>query len=141
MRHMTSHTEQGYAAVEFVITLPILLMLVGIFSELGNLYIQHTTLTKAVQDGARWAVNGVVGTNGGIADSNEIKNLVVYGKMSSGSSSVLESFTTADVSVVEVGNFVTVSASYDYSPIFLNIPYVTQNFNLTLNASSVMRTN
>ncbi|WP_375752969.1 TadE/TadG family type IV pilus assembly protein [Vibrio sp. HN007] len=140
MRMQTPQRQHGFSAVEFVFTLPILLMLVAIFGELGNLYIQHTTLTKAVQDGGRWAVNGVVGTTGGIAATDEIKNLVVYGKISAGSSAVLKTFTTADVTISESGNFVTVSASYDYTPIFLNIPYVTTNFNMTLNASSVMRT-
>lgn len=131
--------QQGYAAVEMILVLPVLLMFVGILSEFGYLYIQHTILTKAVQDGARWAITAKTGTASGIADTTEIKNLVVYGKASSGTNPVLDSFTVGNVTVNDSGDYVTVSATYPYTPLFTSIPYLTKSLNMNLNASAVMR--
>jgi Flp pilus assembly protein TadG len=140
IKRKSKRRQQGLSAVEFTLALPFLLMMVGIFADFGRMYIQYTTLTKAVQDGARWVKSGSTGV-GSITDT-EVKNMVVYGSKTADDKSVplLTSFSTSNVSIdTSMTGFVTVSAKYAYQPIFSNIPYLTQNLNLTLTASSVMR--
>lgn len=132
--------QQGLSAVEFTLALPFLLMLMGVFTDFGRMYIQYTTLTKAVQDGARWVKAGADGA--GNFTETDVKNVVVYGSKTADGNSipVLSSLTTSNVSIdTSMAGFVTVSAKYAYQPVFSNIPYLTDNLNLTLTASSVMR--
>lgn len=132
--------QKGYSAVEFTLALPFLLMMLAIFTDFGRMYIQYTVLTKAVQDGARWAIAGADSASN--YRESEVKNMVVYGNKTASDSlkPLLASFSTNDVTIdTSKSGYITVSAKYAYQPVFSNIPYLTQNLNLTLSASSVMR--
>jgi Flp pilus assembly protein TadG len=137
MRHPARKKQHGISAIEFSLTMPFLLFIFGVFIDFGRMYVHYTTLTKAVQDGARWALVG--GTENQITLDTDIKNIVVYGKAGGGTTPLLEGFSTNKVSVSESGGYITVSASYQYIPVFVNIPFLTQSLNLTLTASSLMR--
>jgi Flp pilus assembly protein TadG len=49
--------QSGLAAVEFAITLPVLLLLMLGTAELGRMLSQYDTLTKSVRDGCRYVAS------------------------------------------------------------------------------------
>ncbi len=137
----TYHYQQGLAAIEFLITAPVVLLLLTGITEIGSAFISYNSLNKQVQNAARYAVTEIYGTSSSdrIADIDEIKNIVVYGSALAGGSPILNSLTTSDVSVTHENKYVTVSATYNYVPL-LNLIPTDINFNFPLSASAVMRT-
>ncbi|HDY7633009.1 TPA: pilus assembly protein [Vibrio vulnificus] len=140
-REMNNQKVRGFAAVEMVATLPvILLILVGVV-EVGHMFTQYNTLAKGVQNGARFAVNDVYGTitYDQIANEADIKNMVLHGQVSGGSYAILDNLTADDITVTHNSGYVTVTASYTYVPSFSKIPYTNTELGITFTASSVMR--
>ncbi|MGF1765001.1 TadE/TadG family type IV pilus assembly protein [Aliivibrio kagoshimensis] len=145
---MTSHKhhQSGLAAVELAITLPILLLLLVGVSELGRAMIQYNTLNKAVQNGARYAITDIYGTNSAtqLADSTNIKNIVIYGNKGGTGTKVLHNLTASDVSINQSGNYVTITASYNFTPHFAKLPsffgYGGDSLSFGFSASTAMRT-
>ncbi|MGL4827663.1 MAG: TadE/TadG family type IV pilus assembly protein [Vibrio sp.] len=133
--------QQGFAAVEMIATLPVILILLVGMLEIGHMYTQYNTLAKAVQNGARFAVNNVYGTISydQIANEAEIKNMVLHGQVSGGSYTILNNLTVDDITVTHSGGWVTVTASYQYIPTFSKLPFTDTELGFTFNASSVMR--
>ena len=115
--------------VEFMIVLPVLLLLMFGISEGGRMIMRYNTLTKALQDGARHAA--AYGIRGASQTVNidagldaEIRNLVVYGNVQGTGAPVLYGFTPAQVQVTvpEPGR-IQVAATYPYvSGIFDALP-------------------
>lgn len=112
--------QKGAAVLEFVVVLPLLLLLVIGTIELGTAFFRYNTLTKSVRDGARYlaekstlgSTQTVVITDGLKAD---VKNLVVYGSTGGGGTAVLPNFTISDVSVDDDGaSNVRVTAAYNH---------------------------
>ncbi|WP_162892852.1 TadE/TadG family type IV pilus assembly protein [Vibrio superstes] len=136
--------QQGIAAIEMLLVLPVMLILfVGIF-EISRIFIQYTTLNKAVQSGARYALVDIYGaqSQGAISPVSQIQNVVVYGQKTTGSESqrVLKGIAVSDVSVdTSSSNHVTVSVQYAYTPVFSKIPFTTKSLALNLTASASMR--
>ncbi|MGD8109764.1 TadE/TadG family type IV pilus assembly protein [Vibrio sp. TRT 21S02] len=135
--------EHGVAAVEFLITIPVLMVILVGITELGNALIRYNSINKLVQNGVRYATSDITGTAtyDAIALPSEIKNMVVYGKptASTGDTPLLSGLTTADVFVVHDAGYVTITVNHTYTPL-LNIIPDSVNFNVPLNASAVMRT-
>ena len=79
----TSSRQRGIALVETAITLPFLLFVMLAASEFTFAFVQHTTLTKAVRDGVRYAaeevIDGTLTFNLTAALQNDTRRLVVYG--------------------------------------------------------------
>ncbi|MEZ9302864.1 TadE/TadG family type IV pilus assembly protein [Vibrio breoganii] len=141
--------SKGLAAIEMMIVLPILLLLMGAIFEVGRIFIHYTMLNKALQNGARYAVLDVYGTDRSnlVADETEIKNIVVYGNKSdtvgdNTLSSVLPGLTRSNISVDDsLSDYISISADYAYSPVFSTIPIIGTAFSLNMTASSLMRVN
>lgn len=132
----------GIAAVEFLIVLPVLLLVFAIIVEFGNLFIQYNILNKSVQNAARYSVVDLTGSINldGIADRESIKNMVVYGQKGVGTSSILKGLTTDNVNVSVEGKYVFVKVlGYKYDPVFSYVP-LKQFLDIELKTSSVMRT-
>ncbi len=74
-------SQQGLAIIEFILALPVLLMLTVLVIDVSRAFIQYTEVNKALQNGARYAVVDTYGTLNfeSIADETSIKNVVVYG--------------------------------------------------------------
>ena len=93
----TIKNQQGLAAVEFAIVLPVMLFLMLATAEFGRVFYHYNTLTKAVQTGARYASRPLLGTNDLTnmdADFvQSIQNFVVYGNENGGGTAVLDGFT------------------------------------------------
>ena len=134
--------QQGIAAVEFILVLPVLLILMVALSEVGSLFVQYNTLNKLVQNASRYAVTNIYGTatTDQIAPIADIKNIVLYGDDSGNGTSALDTLTADDITVSHNNNFVTVTASYDYVPFIEEIPVFEIPLTITISASSMMRT-
>ncbi len=139
-------SQSGLAAVELAITLPILLLLLVGISELSRALIQLNTLTKAVQNGARFAVVDIYGTNSAntIANPADIKNVVVYGNKLGSGNKVLNNLTTSDVVISQPTNYVIITTSYNFTPVFATLPaffgYGGDSLSFGFSASTAMRT-
>ncbi|HEX2494326.1 MAG TPA: TadE family protein [Steroidobacter sp.] len=141
---------RGVATVEFAIVAPVLLLLMLATAELGRLAYQYNTLTKAVRDGVRFAVNeAAVGSTRIVNITPLVRtqtlNLVVSGNVNGVGAPLLPGLSVENVSISNDANgFISVSADYIYSPAFrgtlptfgLGEPI---NLNLSLTATVVMR--
>jgi hypothetical protein len=151
------HRQRGTAAVEFMIAVPLLLMLLIGVSEFGRMLFQYNTLTKSTRDAARYlSANARVGSTAAVVldgtDISETQNLVVYGNTAGSGQELLPNLVPGDVSVSCFGggtncpgvDHVVVVAQYTYQPILgdllptfgisADIPV-----NIVLTTSSVMR--
>lgn len=134
-------SQKGWAAVEVIIATPVLLFFLVLVLELGNLLIHYNVISKSVQNGARYAVSEVYGTQSGtLAPTSEIQNVVVYGQNTSGNA-LLSNLSTSDVTVIppSTDSYVRISVNYSYVPHFIGIPFSSQGFSIPLQVSSVMR--
>ena len=133
--------QQGFAAIEMMIATPVLLFFLVLVLELGNILIHCNIISKSVQNGARYAVTEVYGTQGGtLAPTAEIQNIVVYGKNTVGTA-ILSSLVTSDVTITPPSgdSYVRVTVNYNYVPHFLSIPFSSESLSVPLSVSSVMR--
>lgn len=148
-----SAKEGGIVVVEFAVGMVVVLLLLLAAAELGRIYYSYNTLTKSVRAGARYlSINAlnpayvVDLTNQVVADTS---NIVVSGSTSAGTA-LLPGFTTGDIVVSQttapsgISNpYITVSASYNYSPLVGALPSVygseSTSFQFTMVAESTMR--
>jgi Flp pilus assembly protein TadG len=113
---------KGVATIEFAICAPLLLLMMLATAELGRLIYQYNTLTKAVRDGARFAVNeAAVGTTRVVNLTapvlTQTRNLVVSGNVNGAGAPLLPGLGVGNVTVSSDANgFVTVSAVYTFIP-------------------------
>jgi hypothetical protein len=119
--------NQGLAAVEMAIVLPVMLFLMLACAEIGRAMYQYNALTKAVRNGAIYL--GQVALNPGTqimdltpAKIAAMKNIIVFGSPVEGGTAVIPGFSTANVPSPPApplgATNVTVSASLSYSPLF-----------------------
>jgi Flp pilus assembly protein TadG len=118
----TIFRQRGIALVETVITLPFLLFVMLAASEFTFAFVQHTTLTKAVRDGVRYAaeeaIDGTLTFNLTAAIQNDTRRLVVYGNTAGAGTPAAAGLTVGDVTVTDIGNnIVEVSLTYPYTGI------------------------
>lgn len=129
---------------EFAIVLPVLLVLLFGVTEIGRLIVRYNALTKAVQDGARYAAAyALLGTTGTVnIDAQletEVRNIVVYGNKAGTGSPVLAGLQPAQIQLVDAGgDQIRVDAAYPYQPLFGS---ALPNFGLgsSIDASFVMQ--
>jgi len=112
--------QSGVAIIEFTITLPVLLLLLFAGAEVGRLLYQYNTLTKAVEDGARYLAGQVRSANasGTLSDatSNAVK-LVQYGTTLNSQDSLLPgTITVTTLTTAPDPTPIRVTATYTYDP-------------------------
>jgi Flp pilus assembly protein TadG len=139
--------QRGIAAVEFVLTLPVLLILLIATAELGRMLSQYDTLNKSVRDGARYLASnalqaGVMTVTG--AEQSATRNLVVTGNVNGTGAALLPGLTASNVTASgSTSGYVTVSASYTYQPMLGSLPLfglgAPISLAIPLNATVVMR--
>lgn len=139
---MARKNISGVASVEFVIVLPLLLLFLAAVGEFGNAFIRYNTLSKAVQNGARFAVTEVYGTANSyqIADAQQIRNVVIYGNNLGVGEPLFENMTV-DVTYNpddDTDKYVVVTANYPYTPL-LDALLGNVMTDVTLRSSSLMR--
>jgi Flp pilus assembly protein TadG len=114
--------------VEFAFAVPILLILLIGVAEFGRAFWQYNTLTKSVEDGARYvAGRALLGSTGVVSISGALqtegRNLVVYGNTLGTGGAILPGLNPSQVVVANAGlGNIRVSASYPYTPIFGLVP-------------------
>ncbi len=150
--------QSGLAMVEFAVALPFLLLMLVAFTELGRAFYTYSTLTKSVENGARY-IAGESLTSVGHANLTATKilaarNLVLYGNIGGHGESLVEGLRSSDITVActygtsaghcATNNGVaplTVSAELSFSPVMgdtLNRVVGQNVFPVKLRASSVM---
>lgn len=123
MRNLTlMKSQRGLALVETAIALPFLLFVMLAASEFTFAFVQHTTLTKAARDGARYAaeeaIDGTLTVNLSNALEDETRRLTVYGNRTGTGTPVVQNLSVNDVTVNDVGgNNIEVRVTYPYTGI------------------------
>jgi Flp pilus assembly protein TadG len=113
--------QRGVAIVEFVLTLPLLMLLLLATAEIGRALFQYNTLTKAVRDSARYVAGARAGSTGVFNITNEIRTagqrLVVYGNAVGAGPTLLPNLAPGDVTVAaSAADYVSVSVVYNFTP-------------------------
>ncbi|HGY9614284.1 TadE/TadG family type IV pilus assembly protein [Vibrio harveyi] len=137
--------QSGLAIIEFIIALPVLLMLTVLVIDVCRAFIQYTEVNKALQNGARYAVVDTYGTLtfDSIADETSIKNVVVYGSPTAGTTPIIDHIAVGDITITQptqANKEVTLSATYNYVPIFSTVPFSSQTLQFSIAATTTMRT-
>jgi Flp pilus assembly protein TadG len=118
--------QEGLAVVEFAVTLPVLLLLMLATAEFGRMLSQYDALTKAVRDSCRYvASKAAVGTTSVVSITAQLQsqagNLVAYGNINGTGTALLPGLAPSKVTVADAGGgYVSVSATYTYSPMIGN---------------------
>jgi Flp pilus assembly protein TadG len=115
----------GVAIIEFTIVLPILLVLMLVVAEIGRVFLQYNTLTRAVRDSARYvsanALNGAsqtIDVSQTSAVYSAAQNLVVYGNVGTSGTALLNGLTSSNVTISNPAGTkdITVNVTYAYQP-------------------------
>lgn len=119
--------SRGLAAVEFILSVPLLLLVTFAVVEIGRALVQYDTLSYAVRSSARFvSENAIAGTSGVVEITAPVRQqaqrLAVYGNAAGSGPACLPGFATADVEVVQAGPYdVEVRAAYPYQPIVFDL--------------------
>ncbi len=129
--------QQGVAAVEFTIMLPMLLLMVFVTAELGRALYQYSELTRLVRGASRYLSTTAIPDTSGSLDSNfddgcsddsdcvcygcisDTKDILVYGHVG-GTAPLLYGLSKDDVTISgdSTTTMVTISVDYDWQPLF-----------------------
>lgn len=118
----SARRSRGIAAVEFVVTAPLMLLLLLAGTEIGRAFVQYATLSHTIRDSARFvSENAISGTTGVVSLTatviTQARNLAVYGNVLGTGNAKLPGYLPAHVTVVDAGNNnIRVSVSYPYRP-------------------------
>lgn len=116
--------ERGIATIEFAIVVPVLLLLMFGVTEIGRALVRYNALTKAVQDGARYAAAyALLGSTGQVTIDAQlltaVRNVVVFGNTAGTGSPTLTGLQPAQVQLIDAGgDQIRLDASYPYQPLF-----------------------
>lgn len=119
--------SRGLAAVEFILSVPLLLLVMFAVVEIGRALVQYDTLSYAVRDSARFvSENAIAGTSGVVEITAPVRQqaqrLVVFGNAAGSGQACLPGLKAADVEVVQSGPYdVEVRAAYPYQPIVFDL--------------------
>lgn len=125
IRNTTSNAKQkGLAAIEFTMVLPFLLLLIFACAEFGRLMFQYNALNKTIRDASRHlTANAKPGDTDLVnikdAVALDVKRLIRYGQSNS-STMLLPNLQDDDISFSVNGDFITITVTYDWQPIFSN---------------------
>jgi Flp pilus assembly protein TadG len=122
-------SQSGLATVEFVLSVPVLLLLMFATFELGHFLIQYSTLNDTVRNASRYvAGNALDGTTGDLKTgsnwsslASQGTNLAVFGNTAGTGAPVLPSLNAANIITVTpdaVDKYITITAAYPYQPLF-----------------------
>jgi Flp pilus assembly protein TadG len=156
--------QHGLAMVEFVVTAPMLLLLLFGTVVFGEFLIDYSTLNDGVRNAARYVAGAASGntTDGTIITGgawttlvSQGQNLAVYGNVNgnvNGTGPLLPGLTVAEITVTPVPadpktvpsyNEITVTASYPYQSLFgASMPNffgdtIATNFTLSISTTMV----
>jgi Flp pilus assembly protein TadG len=123
MSQLDHQKQRGIAMTEFAIVLPVLLLLLFGITEVGRAIVRYNTLTKSVQDGARYAAAyALLGTTGAVVVDAQLltatRNVVVYGNTAGTGRPLLQGLQPSQVQLIDAGgDQIRVDAAYIYLPL------------------------
>lgn len=146
------HRQRGIIVVEFALALPVLLMMLLAIVELGRLLYVYDTLTKAVENGARYMASHAATPVGvPVLEENDIdvaRNLVVFGSIGNTGEPLIPDLTPGNINVTCTYGVaggagrcaadasgiaaITVSATYRFMPIVGNALQQLTGINLAM---------
>ena len=114
--------QKGLAVIEFTLVLPFLLLLIFASAEFGRLMFQYNALNKTVRDASRYlSANAKPGDTNIInikdAVTAQVKSLIKYGQSAS-TTLLLPNLNDDDISFTISGDFITITVTYDWQPLF-----------------------
>ena len=114
--------QKGLAAIELTLVIPFLLLLIFATAEFSRLLYQYNALTKVVRNATRYisshardASSNLIEVTAG--DTNIAKKLLIYGDLNN-STAILPNLAATTFTISVSGEFITVTASYPWQPIF-----------------------
>jgi Flp pilus assembly protein TadG len=120
--------QSGLAMVEFVLAVPVLLLLMFATFEFGHFLIQYSTLNDAVRNASRYvagqALDGTTGdlkTGGNWSSlAGQGSNLAIFGNIAGTGAPVLPSLNAANITITPdtANRYITVTAAYPYQALF-----------------------
>ncbi|NJD31188.1 MAG: pilus assembly protein [Gammaproteobacteria bacterium] len=114
--------SRGVAAVEFVISVPILIFVMLAAAEFGRAFVHYDTLAHTIRDSARYvSENAIAGTTGVVDITPQVaqnaRNLAVYGNIAGTGDRMLPGLAPGHVDVVDAGGGnIEVIVNYPYNP-------------------------
>ncbi len=125
-RRTKHHSESGTAVLEFALTAAVFLMMIVAIISGGHLFFTHNAMVESTRRGARYAatqckpdLSGCVGSDTSLA---RVKNVVLYGTPTAGTTPLVYNLTPANITVEYSSDFGvaqgTVSVkivNYDYT--------------------------
>lgn len=98
-----ANPQRGVAMVEFLISVPFMLLLFAAVSEFGIIFYTQTTLNTAVNDSARFLSTQTKNTIGDTVitaeDRTNATNLVVYGNILGNGQPLVNDLASSDVTI------------------------------------------
>lgn len=136
--------QQGLAAIEFIIALPVLLLLMAAMADIGHLFIQYNVLNKTVQNGANYAAIRMQEATlleptpsiGSV--KSDTRDVVVYGSPDTSQSVVMQGLSTGDV-IVDIDDdakTISVTAHHQYNAFFSPLPFTDIEVSMPLEATA-----
>lgn len=122
MMFQLQRNQQGLAAIELTLILPILLLLLFSVAEFSRLLYQYNALTQVVRDATRFIIsNARDGSTENIMITEETTThanaLLIYGEFTN-AVQILPNLASATVTVSVSGEFITLTISYPWQPLF-----------------------
>ncbi|GIU26048.1 pilus assembly protein [Shewanella schlegeliana] len=128
---MNFKKQNGIAAIEFTLVLPILLLLIFVTVEFGRILYQYSELTRMARSAGRFISNAaIVDTTGNLPDvlSDEncdfcisnMKRMLLSGDTLNTTSN-LSGLASTDITVTEFpadSGILVIQVSYDWQPLF-----------------------
>lgn len=141
---MIREKSRGQSLVEFGLTLPLLLLLVFTFVDMGRAVYYYSALSNAVREGARYASVTPQAVSAHSADVKAVVQsysvaLVILSDNITFPIPVVDDPDTGDTTVPNPADYVTVQASYDFAPVTPFLARILGGGNtITLNAEATM---
>jgi Flp pilus assembly protein TadG len=127
-QHSAIRRQRGFALVEFVLTAPVLLVLMFGSFEFGHYLLEYSTLNDAMDNAASWAATQALQGSAGVLVSGsawntlatQAQNMVVYGNAAGTGTPVLPSLNVGEITATEnaSNNTITLTATYPYISLF-----------------------
>ncbi|PKH02742.1 hypothetical protein CXF72_10025 [Psychromonas sp. MB-3u-54] len=114
--------QKGLAAIELTLLLPFLLFSLFVVTEFSRVLYQYNALNKVVRNASRYIISNpeFSSANGNtVTNATRIKaeHLLIYGDLAS-TQEILPNLFASTFSVSVTDEFITVTASYPWQPIF-----------------------
>ncbi len=136
-RHTKTSSERGAAIVEFALTASVFLMMIVAIISGGHLFFTHNAMVESTRRGARYAATqckpNLAGCVGSDTSLERVKNVVLYGTPTAGTSPLVSNLTPANITVEYSNDFgvaqgtvsvkiVTYTYTFAIAALLINMP-------------------